>query len=115
MTYPEGWERTTQSDGVKFVHDFDGERLRKGAGTDGSTAIRDLHSSVVKLPGGRATLLAFTSNSLPNTVTGKRVRLQNNTYVFKTRGGPIALELWAPLGTDNVDQWKRIASSFTAR
>lgn len=112
VIFPEGWQRTVQANGVTFVRDFNGERIRRGAPTAGSLAVRDVHESVVKVPGGPATLVAFTSNSTSNAVTGKRVRLQNNTYVFKSRHGDIVLDLWAPLGADNVDQWKHIAQSL---
>jgi len=114
VAYPEGWERTTQVGGVTFVHDFNGERIRKGSGVADASAVRDLKRTSAKVPSGGATLLSYSSNSLPNAVTGKRVRLLNNTYIFKTPSGPVALDLWAPLGADNVDQWKHIASTFKA-
>jgi len=113
--YPEGWERTVQVGSVTFIHDFNGERIRKGSGTADASAVRDLKSTVIKLAGGTATLLVYSSNSLPNDVTGKRARLSNNTYIFKTPSGTVALDLWAPLGSDNVDQWKHIASTLKTR
>ncbi|MEO6834396.1 MAG: hypothetical protein ABI231_00590 [Candidatus Tumulicola sp.] len=115
IAYPEGWERTSQPAGVTFVHEFSGERIRKGSGISGASAVRDLKSATARVPSGVATLLTYSSNSLPNAVTGKRVRLLNNTYIFKTPSGPVALDLWAPLGSDNVDQWKHLASTFKAR
>ncbi|PZR58565.1 MAG: hypothetical protein DLM50_03550 [Candidatus Meridianibacter frigidus] len=115
VAYPEGWERTSQPAGVTFVHDFNGERIRKGSGIADASAVRDLKSTTAKAPGGVATLLTYSSNSLPNAITGKRVRLLNNTYIFKAPSGPVALDLWAPLGADNVDQWKHIASTFKTR
>lgn len=111
VVYPEGWQRTVQRGGVTFARDFNGEQLRTGPATAGSLVVRDLRESAVKLPGGKATLVRFTSNSSQNAVTAKRVRLENNAYVFTTPHGDIVLHLWAPLGADNVDQWKHIAQS----
>jgi hypothetical protein len=45
-------------------------------------------------------------------VTGKQVRLENNFYLFLKNGKLALLTLWAPLGSDNVDQWNLIANSF---
>lgn len=120
ISYPEGWQRTEQGSTVTFVHDFDGQRVRVAAGpktvitlaTAGFLVVRAVRASVVKLPGRIATLVAFTSNSMPNAVTGKRVRLENNTYVFSSGARTALLDLWAPLGSDNVDQWRRILRSF---
>ena len=57
-------------------------------------------------------LLAYTSNGEPDAVTGKQVRLEDNSYLFFKDGHVATLTLWAPLGADNVDQWGQIARSF---
>jgi hypothetical protein len=69
----------------------------------------------VQLPGGQAVLVEYTSNSDPNAVTGKQVRLENNAYLYFKGGKLATLTLWAPLGADNVDQWKRMSDSFRWR
>ncbi|MDP9018770.1 MAG: hypothetical protein M3N19_10660 [Candidatus Eremiobacteraeota bacterium] len=112
VEYPEGWTQTSAQGNVTFEHDFNGEAVYRGHGATGWSAIRDAHATTVQLPAGKAILRTFTSNSRPNVVTGKRTRLQNNTYIFNTLHGAVSLELWAPLGADNIDQWKRIATSF---
>jgi hypothetical protein len=66
----------------------------------------------VQLPIGPAVLITYTSNSDPNSVTGKQVRLENNRYLFFKNGKLATLTLSAPAGADNVDQWARIAHSF---
>ncbi|MDQ6873053.1 MAG: hypothetical protein M3037_13775, partial [Gemmatimonadota bacterium] len=68
--------------------------------------------SDVSLPGGKAVVIKYTSNSDPNPVTNKQVRLENVTYVFYRNGKEAMLTMWAPLGADNVDQWNRMANSF---
>jgi hypothetical protein len=66
----------------------------------------------VTLRSGPALLIAYTSNSAPNSVTNKQLRLEHNRYLIY-RGGKLAtLDLSAPLGADNVDQWKLMSNSF---
>lgn len=126
---PEGWARTEQGGGVTFADKFDGEQVLltslTGATTPGPTmeqavasiqqggrAVHVDKSQPVQLPGGPALMVAYTSNSEPDPVTGKQVRLENNAYIFSTGGRVATLRLWAPLGADNVDQWNRISRSF---
>jgi hypothetical protein len=45
-------------------------------------------------------------------VTGKQVRLEEEIYLFYNHGTLAMLQLWAPQGADNVDQWKRMVESF---
>jgi hypothetical protein len=57
-------------------------------------------------------LIVYTSNSDPNAVTDKQIRLENNRYLFYRAGHEAALTLSAPAGADNVDQWQLMANSF---
>ena len=66
-----------------------------------------------KLPAGNVVLIAYTSNSEPNIVTGKQIRLENNRYLFFYAGRLVTLDLSAPVGADNVDPWRTITNSFT--
>jgi hypothetical protein len=66
----------------------------------------------VPLPAGPVVQLDYTSNSEPDPVTSKQVRLENNAYLFYKNGKLATLTLWAPLGADNVDQWQQMAQSF---
>lgn len=68
--------------------------------------------SEVKLKGGTAIKIAFDSNSEPNAVTNKQVREENERFYFAKGGKLVSLQLSAPKGADNVDQWKLISSSF---
>ena len=63
-------------------------------------------------PAGRAVYVAFDSNSEPNAVTNKQIRLENDRYLF-AKGGKIAsVTLSAPKGADNADQWLMMSKSF---
>jgi hypothetical protein len=66
----------------------------------------------VQLPAGAAVQVDYASNSDPDPVTGKQVRLENNAYLFYNNGKLATLTLWAPQGADNVDQWQQMAQSF---
>lgn len=129
LEVPEGWARTVKGPDVSFVSKLDGlsvsvksssgppsvagvrnsvvPQIKKSEG-----AVRVSRVSSVSVPAGRAVLIEYTSNSTPNSVTGKRVRLENNTYVYFKNGKEAILRLYAPLGADNVDQWHRISQSF---
>ena len=68
--------------------------------------------SELTLPNGKAFVIKYTSNSEPNTVTNKRLRLENEAVLYFRNGKEATLTLWAPLGADNVDQWDRMKKSF---
>lgn len=127
---PEGWARTENGNNVKFTDHFDGEQVSLSAspaaptvdsarvrqvpailGSSRAVTIEVVRSAI--LGNGTAVIvIAYSSNSEPDVVTGKQVRLSDLTYLYYRRGTVAALTLWAPSGTDNVDQWKRISESF---
>ncbi|GAC1487743.1 MAG: lipoprotein [Ktedonobacteraceae bacterium] len=129
LNVPEGWARTTNAADVNYVFNLDGLQVAITKTTTAPTsdsvrtnqavtlqqtgkAVRDVKVSDVQLPGGPAVLIVYTSNSDPNPVTGKQVRLENNSYLYYKNGMLATLTLWAPVGADNVDQWARISHSF---
>ena len=129
---PEGWARSVRGPNVKFVDKFDGmsvtiaeaparshapdaTRAAIDALQRGAHAGRDFQISPTKLPGGPAVVVTFTSNSDPDPVTGKRVRLENRAIIFERPPKTATILLWAPLGADNVDQWNRLGASFRWR
>ncbi|WP_027364555.1 hypothetical protein [Desulfotruncus alcoholivorax] len=126
---PEGWARTVAGDNATFQDKLDGLSIEitKAAGPiteqsvlkDQVPALKKAEHAVqvqsvsnVKLAGGPAVLVVYTSNSLPDPVTDKKVRLENNRYFYYQKGKLAVLNLYAPQGADNVDQWKRISDSF---
>jgi len=129
LEVPEGWARTTEASNVLFVDKFDGVSVTLQPATSAPTAktagqneIATLSQtqrafkvgeiSNVKLPGGQAVRITATANSDPDPVTGKQVRLEEEIYLFYNNGTLAMFQLWAPLGADNVDQWKRMVESF---
>ncbi|MET2830030.1 hypothetical protein [Mesorhizobium shangrilense] len=129
LKVPEGWARSDRADGASFVDKLDGVVLSiskaDAAPTVESTkadyvqkleaagrAVRVTAVKAVKLPAGSAIRIVYTSNSEPNAVTNKQVRLENERYLYFKDGKLVTLELYAPKGADNVDQWQLMSSSF---
>jgi hypothetical protein len=122
LEVPEGWARTARGPNVRFVEKFDGvevtvTRARGANAIAAKVAALKKSGRVakvqdVRLSSGPAVRVDYTSNSDADPVTGKRVRLENVSYIFSRNGKLATLSLWAPLGADNVDQWRRMAQSF---
>lgn len=129
LEVPEGWARSESGADVSFVDKLNGlkvsvakvsapptvDSVRSSYAADlekTGRAVQVKEIKSVNLPAGQAVLVKYESNSEPDAVTGKKVRLENNTYLFYSNGRQAALTLWAPLGADNVDQWKRMSESF---
>jgi hypothetical protein len=114
ITYPEGW-------------------ARKGAGNDATFQDKDnqVHilvkqGSKAPAPPGRVTkpahrltihglsveALTYATESAPNPVTGKRVKLTTDRYVYPGKGRIAVLDLASPIGVDNVDAYRMISESF---
>ncbi|MFI0156004.1 hypothetical protein [Streptomyces lydicus] len=127
---PEGWARTTQGPATVFTDKFNSVRVERVHATTAPTvnsvrtkdipAIRaaSTHFSLVKVVdvqrrAGRAVLAEYRVDSAPNQVTGKRVALDVQRYVFyKPHKGEVVLTLSGGAGADNVDPWRTVTDSF---
>jgi hypothetical protein len=129
MKVPEGWARSDRQDGASFIDKLDGvviteSKLAAAPTIDNvkSDYVPSLKKSVraikigkieaAKLPAGTAVRLAYSSNSDVNPVTNKQVRLENERFLFFKDGRLVSVEFYAPLGADNVDQWRLMSRSF---
>ncbi|MFJ6326933.1 MULTISPECIES: hypothetical protein [unclassified Rhizobium] len=129
LKVPEGWARSDLGNGTSFVDKLDGvvitEQSENAAPTidtvktkflpdleKRSRALKLGKVEQVKLPAGEAIRIVFTSNSEPNAVTNKQVRLENEIYIYHRGGKTVSLQLYAPFGADNVDQWNLMSRSF---
>lgn len=129
LKVPEGWARTDRANGAGFVDKLDGVIVSvskadaaPSIATGKATYIPELEKTeravkvsavkVAKLPGGTAVRIVYSTNSEPNAVTNKQVRLENERYLFFKDGKLVTLELYAPKGADNVDQWQLMSRSF---
>ena len=126
---PEGWSRNERTDGVHFADKFgaldvsimtsaaaltvetvktnEAAALEKSARAVKITAVRS-----VKLASGPGILIKYTSNSEPNAVTNRQIRLEHDRYLLTTSGRLATIDLSAPDGADNVDQWTLMSGSF---
>lgn len=132
LDVPEGWACRKKDADVIFTSKLDGlsvtitnagkipdvqsirrsqaRQLKKTGRAVIITIIKD-----IKLKNGNAVCMVYKSNSEPNPVTNKQVRLENETYFYYKHGRLAELRLWAPAGADNIDQWVRISNSFRWR
>ncbi|MDB4868156.1 MAG: hypothetical protein JWR03_2489 [Cohnella sp.] len=125
LEVPEGWARTEQGADVSFISKLDGVQVSvitaDTAPTIESTksdlvkngrAVKIVSVKEVKLHNEKAIKASYSSNSEPNSVTGKQVRQDNETYYFVKGNQAAVLTMWAPLGADNIDQWNKMSGSF---
>ncbi len=127
---PEGWARSALADGVSFIDKLDGVVITTGVAQNPPTlanvkanyisdmakirrALKAESVTSVKLPSGPAVRIVYSANSEPNAVTNKQVRLEGNRYLLYKSGKLVALDFYAPLGADNIDQWQLMSESFT--
>lgn len=126
---PEGWSRVERADGARFSDKYNVVDLVVSKTEQAPSAARskdvqpvDLQKKGlavevksikdVKLKSGPAVLISYAANSEPNPVTNKKVRLEHDRYLMFRKGTLVTLDLSAPLGADNVDQWKLMSNSF---
>lgn len=129
LEVPEGWARTDRSDGVGFADKYNALDVSLVAASRMPTvesvtqhetaelikqgrAVKIESTKSVSLAVGPAILIVYSSNSAPNPLTNKQLRLENRRYFIYHAGKIASLNVSAPLGADNIDQWNRIAHSF---
>jgi len=125
---PEGWARKDAPNETAFSDKYDQITLTVSDLTgnldldfakqtlvpeiEKGRAVKIMSVSEVKLRGGMAIRVTYHDNSEPNPVTNKQIRMEGERYYFAQSGKLVGLDLAAPMGADNVDQWKLISSSF---
>ena len=129
LKVPEGWARKTASNETIFSDKYNHISLTVSDAQapisladaksklvpeleSSGRAVKVTRISEVKLKAGTVVKIAFDSNSQPSEVTNKQVREENERFYFVKNNKLVLLQLSAPKGADNVDQWKLISSSF---
>ena len=129
LQVPEGWARQDVSNATTFTNNYDGVAVTQSAAPTPPTVASTQETLVpqllaearavtvdaveeVALPAGVAIRITYHSNSDPNPVTNKAIRLENERFYFWKDGVLVGLDLWAPAGADNVDQWQFMSESF---
>lgn len=126
---PEGWSRVEIPNGARFFDKYDQIEMTAGTAAAAPRAASAKAAEIpaleksghavklgtvqdVKLKGGPALHITYLANSEPNPVTNKRIRLEHERFVFFNQGKTITLDLAAPAGADNADQWQLISNSL---
>ena len=125
LKVPEGWARSEKGSDVNFTDKFDGVAVIVDEAATPPTVkdvvirlgkaekdFKVVSTKEIRLPAGSALFVKYQSESETNPVSNKRVRLEDEAYVFYKNGKIAILILWAPVGADNADQWKLISESF---
>lgn len=132
MQVPEGWTRVDLPDGARFSDKYNIVSITATPGTPPTltdvtkTEVPRLENdgravavgSIKEVPlpsAGKAIRIEYQSNSEPNEVTGKQVRLEHARYIYAGRGLVVTLDMAAPQGADNVDQWRFMADSVRVK
>ncbi|MBA3735727.1 MAG: hypothetical protein H0W90_11125 [Actinobacteria bacterium] len=130
IKYPEGWAQKGSGESVTF---YDKNNLARivvqpgGAPTVAqvSVELKALKASSPSLRfqppqrvriNGRPTIkVVYTTESAPNAVTNKRVRLMVDRYYLAQGGRRAIVDLGSPVGVDNVDGYRLMIQSFRWR
>lgn len=129
LKVPEGWARAERTDGARFsdkynivdlaVSKIDQPPTAATAKLQQAAELKKAGHAVqiksvkeVKLKSGPAVRISYSSNSAPNSVTNRQIRLEHDRYLMFKNGTLVTLDLSAPLGADNVDQWRLMSNSF---
>ena len=126
---PEGWSRKESAQSVSFADKYNTIEVAFASAAAAPTAdsaksanVPDLEKTGravkvtkvkdVRLKSGAAVLVSYTANSAPNAVTNKQIRIEHDRYLIYKDGKLAVLDMAAPQGADNVDDWSMMANSF---
>jgi hypothetical protein len=129
FTHPEGWAQSVSGTSVTFTDKLNGVQVSVGAGgtapsvsaaqTTDVPALRhsqpafELRSvKAVSEPGGKGVLIVYRRNSAPDPVTGRQYRDEVQRYELAGGKGSVVVELFGPVGADNVDAYRTMIQSL---
>src|SRR5262245_47249334 len=127
MKYPEGWAQRGSGNDLTFRDKNNIVRvvIAKGAVPTIATvrgelaALKGAHVASGPTPmtisGAPALKVVYTTISVPNAVTGKRVTLTVDRYYLWHGGKRAIVDLGTPVGVDNVDAYRLMIQSFRWR
>lgn len=129
FTHPEGWAETTKGSSVTFTDKLNGVQANPAqltaAPTVDSAQQQDVPAlmrsqaafelrnvTAVTEPGGSGVRIVYRRNSAPDPVTGRQYRDEVERYELMSNGRGVIVELYAPVGSDNVDAYKTMITSL---
>jgi hypothetical protein len=124
IVYPEGWAQKGSGNSTTF-QDKDNQ-IHVAVQSGSQPTLATVKAGVAKLgPGAKVTSaqtltiagkpvvkVSYSTESAPNPVTGKRVKLIVDRYAYFKAGHVAVVDLGTAVGVDNVDAYKMIARSF---
>jgi hypothetical protein len=124
MKYPEGWAQ--QGTGTRVTFRDKNNIVRVVVGTGGAPTPASVRAEMRRLrrvqirsapqamtvAGSPAVKVVYSTESEPNPVTGKRVRLVADRYYLWKNGRRAVIDLGTPEGVDNVDAYRLMIESF---
>ena len=129
FTHPEGWAETTRTSTVTFTDKLNGVQAMIGTATTAPTVatakqqdvavlthsqaafeLRDI--TAVTLPAGRGVKIVYRRNSAPDAVTGRQYRDEVERYEVVSGRREVIVELFGPVGADNVDAYQAMIMSL---
>jgi hypothetical protein len=127
MKYPEGWAQRGSPARVTFRDKNNIVRIVISTGAAPTKAsvetdVRGLRGATVQsgpkeltISGHPGFKVVYSTESAPNAVTGKRVKLVVDRYYLWTSGRRAVVDLGTPEGVDNVDAYRLMIESFRWR
>lgn len=132
FTHPEGWAKTGTGSSVTFTDKLNGVAVQSMAGSSAPTTstarsvdVPRLKASIpafalvkidkANLPGGPGVRIVFRRNSDPDPVTGKVYRDEVEEYIIFSSGRLVRMDLFGPVGADNVDAYRTMSQSLRVR
>jgi hypothetical protein len=132
FTHPEGWARTLHGVRVRFTDKLNGVVVESvpstTAPTESSSRTNDVPRlraavpafqlrsiSPVTVPAGDGVRIVFRRNSDPDPVTGKILRDEVEEYDVFSAGRLVRMDLYGPVGADNVDAYRTMSQSLKIR
>lgn len=129
FTHPEGWLQQVKGTGVLFTDKLNGVQVAPGPATRAPTVTSARPASVAALtrtqaafelrsvaaasvPGGTGVLIVYRRNSAPDEVTGRQYRDEVQRYELVSGGREVVVELFGPVGADNVDAYRTMITSL---
>ena len=128
FVHPEGWTQLDSGRAVTLTGKLSGVHAEPGPRTNpptldqgkadaaalaSSEAAFELRSvAATSLPGGTGVLIVYRRNSDPDPVTGRQYRDEVQRYEVVHAGHEVVLELFGPVGSDNVDAYRKISQSL---
>jgi hypothetical protein len=68
--------------------------------------------TAVTMPGGSGVRIVYRRNSEPDAVTGRQYRDEVERYELVSHGHEVVLEMYGPVGADNVDAYRTMVRSL---